>query len=150
MKYQYIKKTCISRQHWSKISAVLLGVLLIGSVVCAPISYYDATTYENLTELKPAVAFLYDTFTNDEVDKSYIQDIRLQFAQTYEYEKGKGKSNEPTSNQIKMIWGMFEDHVKDRLETGQWSDAHCKNQKDNIEEAFNRAIQTERLKNKNE
>jgi hypothetical protein len=151
MKYQSFQQKRISRQYWSKISAVLLIALLIVSVKCiAPISYYDATTYENLTELKPAVVFLYETFKNDNIDKAHIQEVRLRMAQVYEYEKGKGESNEPTRIQVKKIWDMFEGHVKDRVETGKWMEAHFENNKRNLEDAFDIAIQTERLKNKNE
>jgi len=45
---------------------------------------------------------------------------------------------------------MFERHVSDRLTTGRWTTTHLNNQKQNIAEAFDIAIKTERLKNKNE
>lgn len=114
------------------------------------ISYYDPTTYKNLTELKPEVAFLYETFTSDSIDMEKIDAIRLRLAQVYEYEKGKGPKNIETYEQIKIIQDMFERHVKERLEHGTWSNEHMENKKTIIQEAFDIAIQTERLKNKNE
>lgn len=114
------------------------------------VSYYDPTTYRNLTELKPAVAFLYETFISDSIDLAKIAEIRLRLAQAYEYEKGKGAKNQETYEQIEIIQTMFERHVKDRLEHGKWSTEHMENTKTNIQEAFDIAIQTERLKNKNE
>ncbi len=128
-----------------------LLVTLFLSVRCLSfVSYYDPTTYLSLTELKPEVAFLYGTFATDSVDLKEISEIRLRLAQVYEYEKGKGLRNKETYEQIEIIQNMFERHVKDRLEEGRWSEEHLMNTKINIQEAFDIAIQTERLKNKNE
>lgn len=107
-------------------------------------------TYKNLTELKPEVVFLYETFTTDSINLERIAYVRLRLAQVYEYEKGKGSKNKETYEQIEIIQNMFERHVKDRLEKGKWTKEHFENVKTNIEEAFDIAIQTERLKNKNE
>lgn len=113
-------------------------------------TYYDPTTYKNLTDLKPKVSALYDTFTRDSVEVSDISAIRLNLAQIYEYEKGKGIKNSETSKQISIIQNMYEEAVKDRLSKGKWSDEHLSNKKQNIMDAFDIAIQTENLKNKNE
>jgi len=152
MKYQIAQRIpSINRRNWPQTKFTLLMAVLCISVGCiTAISYYDATTYQNLTELKPEVVFLYETFKNDDVDETHIQEVRLHLAQVYEYEKGKGASNEDTRKQAKIIWDMFDDHVEDRVETGKWTDAHFENNKQNIEDAFDIAIQTERLKNKNE
>ncbi|OGW13986.1 MAG: hypothetical protein A3G93_07595 [Nitrospinae bacterium RIFCSPLOWO2_12_FULL_45_22] len=114
------------------------------------ITYYDPITYKSLTDLKPEVMALYGTFTTDSVDASQIAATRLKLAQIYEYEKGKGEKNRETYEQIKKIQAMFERHVSDRLTTGRWTTTHLNNQKQNIAEAFDIAIKTERLKNKNE
>lgn len=114
------------------------------------ISYYDPTTYKSLTDLKPEVMFLYDSFHEDSVDRDWIWSIRLRLAQIYEYERGKGQNNEPTWKQIGEIRQMFERHVIDRLDSGPWSPTHSENRIENIAEAFDIAIETERLKNKNE
>ena len=49
-----------------------------------------------------------------------------------------------------MIEEMFDRHVKDRITNGVWSETHLDNQKENIAEAFDIAIRTESLKNKND
>jgi hypothetical protein len=113
-------------------------------------SYYDATTYKNLTDLKPRVLLLYDTFTTDLPDTSEIREIRLKLDQMIEYEKGKGPPNKETTKQIELIKGMFEHHVEDRLNGDKWSKIHLENNKENIAEAFYIAISTENLKNKNQ
>jgi hypothetical protein len=79
-----------------------------------------------------------------------IMAIRLELAQVYEYEKGKGKKNRETTEQIEIIHKMFERHVEDRVKGDHWSETHLQNVKENIEDLFDIAIQTERLKNKNE
>ena len=114
------------------------------------ITYYDSTTYKNLTDLKPEVVMLYESFASENLDSLWIRSIRLRFAQMYEYEKGKGSTNEPTYRQIGETKTMFERQVKDRLDRGPWSGTHTKNTIENISEAFDIAIETERLKNKNE
>ena len=112
-------------------------------------TYYDPTTYKHLTDLKPEVLMLYDTFRGN-ADPTRIDAVRLKLAQAYEYEKGKGPRNSETTEQIKIIQEMFEDHVSDRMKDGQWSYAHLGNQKSLVDQAFDIAIKTERLKNKNE
>jgi len=116
--------------------------------VLGAITYFDPTTYKNLTDLKPEVTALYDTFTGDTVDNGQISAICLKLAQMYEYEKGKGEKNKETYTQIRIIQTMFEKHVSDRLRDGKWSMTHANNQKETIAEAFDIAIKTEALKNK--
>jgi len=113
-------------------------------------SYYDPTTYKNLTDLKPEVAMLYETFTSAQVDSQQVNKIRLKLAQIYEYEKGKGEDNQETTQQIKIIREMFVRHLEDRLQNGKWSSVHLENVLQNMDQAFDLTIQTERLKNKNE
>jgi hypothetical protein len=113
-------------------------------------AYFDPTTYKNLTDLKPEIMMLYDTFTKETPDEKKIEKIHLKLAQIYEYEKGKGDKNRETYTQIKMIAGMFENHIDDRIENGTWSKTHLENQKENIGEAFDIAIRTESQKNKND
>ena len=132
-----------------KQTAFLIFLLYLGCSASF-IHYYDPTTYKNLTDLKPEVAALYESFMEEEIDKKAIAAIRLELAQVFEYEKGKGESNHETARQIELIRKMFETHVQERLKNGQWSEANLQNRKENIEDAFDIAISTERLKNKNE
>lgn len=118
---------------------------------CAGLTYYDPTSYRSLTELKPVVANLYETFKNVTLDEKENTAIRLRLAQIYEYEKGKGKNNEESTGQIKEIQEMFEDHLKNRRENGSpWNQTQFNNALTNIMRAFDEAIETEALKNKNE
>jgi hypothetical protein len=114
------------------------------------ITYYDPTTYKNLTDTKSEVLALYGTFSRNSVNQDKIEAIRLKLSQIYEYEKGKGNKNKETYEQIKKIQDMLERHVQDRLSGEKWNETHTNNMKQNIGEAFDIAIQTERLKNKNE
>ena len=113
-------------------------------------TYYDQTTYKNLTDLKPEILFLYDTFATDSMDEAKIAAARLKLAQIYEYEKGKGEKNRETREQLELLQQMFERHIGDRVKGGKWTPAHVRNQKTNLAEAFDLAIATERVKNKNE
>lgn len=113
-------------------------------------SYYDPTTYKNLTDLKAETIFLYDTFATDSLDEAKVTAVRLKLAQAYEYEKGKGEKNKETREQLEIIQHMFGQHVSDRVKSGKWTPTHLGNQKTNLAEAFDIAIATERLKNKNE
>ena len=52
--------------RWVAIPAVGLSIWLYGcSLLQGTITYFDSTTYRNLTEVKPQVVFLYQTFTED-------------------------------------------------------------------------------------
>lgn len=114
------------------------------------ITYFDSTTYKNLTGVKPRIVFLYETFSDDSIAIDEVKAIRLQLAQMLEYEKGKGQKNSETAQQIKIIRDMFEDDIQHRMTNGKWSTAQRENQTENISDAFDLAISTERLKNKNE
>jgi hypothetical protein len=134
--------------------SLLLLCLALAHASCASLlgfpAYYDATTYKNLTDLKAESLLLYDTFVSDPLDEAKVASVRLKLAQAYEYEKGKGTNNTETRRQLEIIQQMFGRHVNDRLAGGKWTAAHLANQKTNLGEAFDIAIATERLKNKNE
>ncbi len=150
----YLIKDCRIRYHLiNKLAANLLFLLLYLSGCTSLLrfpAYYDPVTYKNLTDLKPEVITLYDTFVGDFINTDKIAISRLRLAQIYEYEVGKGEKNIETTRQIKIIQEMFERHINDRLENGKWNEIHLNNQKENIAKAFDIAIETERLKNKNE
>jgi len=112
--------------------------------------YYDPTTYKNLTDLKPKVALLYETFEDEKIDLQAIRQIRLEMGQAYEYEKGKGEKNRETAKQLGLILEMFSRHIEERKKNGPWLEAQIQNRWENMEDAFDIAIATERLKNKNE
>jgi hypothetical protein len=138
----------------SSLGISLLLCLALTQFSCASFlgfpSYFDATTYKSLTDLKAETLFLYDTFATDSLDEAEVTATRLKLAQVYEYEKGKGAQNKETREQVEIIQQMFGRHLGDRVKNGKWSTVHLANQKTNLAEAFDIAIATERLKNKNE
>jgi len=120
------------------------------SFLSSSITYYDPTTYKNLTDLKPHATMLYQSFAADTIDTQEIRYIRLTIAQMLEYEKGKGDKNSETAAQLKIIRTTFEEDVQHRMKNGKWGPAQTENQIENIADAFDIAITTERLKNKNQ
>jgi hypothetical protein len=129
---------------------LLVAAVVLNSCAALQLSYYDPNTFQNLTALKPKVSILYESFTQETIDNQKVDEIRLELAQVYEYERGKGDSNRETATQVRIIREMFIRHVEDREKRGRWSIAFMQNARDNIEDAFDIAIKTERLKNKNE
>ncbi len=139
---------------WQKYVVGLFFLLMVftGCSRLKGISYYDLTTYKNLTEIKPQVLALYQSFGEVEMDstelKAEIQATRLRLAQMYEYEKGKGDKNTPTADQIKIIQEAFEDHVKHRLKKDVWKPFDVEDFSENMADLFDIAIKTENSKNK--
>jgi len=128
---------------------VLIFFLLLQS--CAlfnGITYYDYTTYKNLTENKAEVLALYETFINEKVDSAAVREVRLKLSKMYEYEKGKGETNQETFKQIQILRDIFDRHVNARLQNGKWTTENMQNLSENIADAFDLAISTEALKNK--
>ncbi len=140
-------------------SSLLIRSLLLAAAVmvvlsgCASIlglvTYYDPTTYKNLTDLKPEVAALHDTLHQAPLDSANVASVRLKLAQMYEYEKGKGPRNTETARQLQFIRDMFEDHLSHGLLAGTASPTALKGYLGKMQKAFDKAIETERLKNKN-
>jgi len=134
-------------QRASAVASLAFLMLFCAGCPSILISHSDPTTYKNLTDLKPEVVALYQTFTGDDVDQDQIAAINLQFDRMYEYEKGKGQNNTETAKQVDIVRTMFRRHVQDRMETGKWSATDKDNKVANMGEAFDIAIATERLKN---
>src|SRR5579885_1367789 len=107
------------------------------------ITYYDPTTFKNLTDLKPDVVELYEGFGEKSLDSARIAAIRLKLSQIYEYEKGKGEKNAETYQQIDKIRDMYKRHVANRLRNGPWTPAFLGDKVEEISRAFDIAIQTE-------
>ncbi len=146
------RRTLDSRSSTHFHLLALLGTILVSSCsgLLSGISYYDLTTYKNLTDTKPEVLLLYESFTSNAIDSTELRAIRLKLAQIYEYEKGKGEKNQETIRQIQIIRDQFERNVAERLAGGSWSEAHMRNTAENMSDAFDIAIATEALKNKKE
>jgi hypothetical protein len=119
-------------QYWRRrlylFVACLFFILALQSCgIFDRITYYDTTTFKNLTELKPEVGMLYESFTQSSLDSLWLRSVRLKLRQMYEYEKGKGEKNTETIEQMKIITEMFERHVADRSGKGIWANAHMMN-----------------------
>jgi len=133
---------------------IVAAVFLLNLMACAgiPISYYDSTTYTQLTSLKAETTTLVESFDT----KSYtdnqkkIEETTLNIKKAYEYEKGKGEPNSDTTKQFKKIYDLFMDDVKEYKE-GQAEELGKKYFREAavaLGQAFDIAISTENLKNK--
>ena len=129
-------------------------VFLLSLVACAgvPISYYDATTYRNLTSLKAETTTLVESFDTVPYaeNQNKIEDTTLNFKKAYEYEKGKGEPNSDTATQFDKIYGLFVDDVNDYKENeqGELGKKYFQEAARVLGQAFDIAISTENLKNK--
>jgi len=138
------------------ISSFLIGtiLLLLTLLGCSgiPISYYDVTTYTQLTALKAETTLLVESFDTKSVNDNQgaIDKITLNLRKAYEYELGKGEPNSDTIKQLKKIQGLFEDDVKDYKENTPLvlGEKYFREASVVLGQAFDIAIATENLKNK--
>ncbi|PUA28439.1 MAG: hypothetical protein B0W54_18520 [Cellvibrio sp. 79] len=128
--------------------------ILLGLSACSgvPISYYDATTYTQLTGLKAETTILVESFDSKPYaqNEAKIESTLLNLQKAYEYEKGKGNPNSDTTTQFTKITGLFADDVKDYKEGGPGALGPKYFQQASVAlgQAFDIAIATENLKNK--
>lgn len=135
---------------------LLLGCLLILLALSAcsgiPISYYDSTTYTQLTALKAETTLLVESFDKKPVteNEDKIEKVTLNLRKAYEYEFGKGKPNSDTSRQFKKIIGLFDEDIRDYHENGPQSlgRKYFSEASVVLGQAFDIAIATENLKNR--
>ena len=117
-----------------------------------PISYYDATTYSQLTSLKAETTALVESFDTKKAadNESKIEETTLNLRKAYEYEKGKGSPNSDTTKQFEKITQLFGDDVKEYRENGSGSlgPKYFREAATVLGQAFDIAIATENLKNK--
>ncbi len=117
-----------------------------------PISYRDAITYKNLTDLKAEAMTLVETFDTRPVDQNEaaIESVTLEFRKALEYEKGKGKTNNDTVKQLEEIQKLLNEDIKDYRENGNATlgRKYFHDTAEVLGQAFDTAIATENLKNK--
>ena len=148
-------------QQYAQMRIFIAPGLLLGTVLllltlfgCSgvPISYYDATTYSQLTSLKAEATFLVESFDTKPVGQNLgaIDKVTLDFRKAYEYEYGKGNPNSDTAKQCKIIQGLFDSDVKDYKEDGPQvlGKNYFREASVVLGQAFDIAIATENLKNK--
>ena len=119
---------------------------------CALTSHYDATSYQNATNLK-AEALLLIEKAKDPPGKhtAAIEGLRLRLLQAYEYERGKARPNRPTVEQWRLlidpeaalIGGFLK---KWRVENVAQSDAFLKGIAKNVGDAFDEIIKLQNAK----
>ncbi|WP_455210145.1 hypothetical protein [Kaarinaea lacus] len=133
------------------LNAVLLLTVLTG---CSgiPISYYDATTYTQLTALKAETTLLVESFDTKPVadNEDNIANVTLSLRKAYEYELGKGEPNSDTAKQFKLITNLFNEDVENYRENGPGAlgKQFFREASMVLGQAFDIAIATENLKNK--
>ena len=132
---------------------VLIPSLLLSSIGCAvPISYYDVTTYTNLTELKVEMSMLIESFDSKPVteNETSINAVTLRFRKAYEYERGKGNLNSDTMQQFKGIERLFNDDITQYREKGPGGlgPKYFQEAARVLQQAFDIVIATENEKNK--
>ena len=119
---------------------------------CAiPITYHDAATYKNLTDLKAEAVMLVETFDTKPfaANEAAIADLTLKFRKAHEYEKGKGKPNSDTMRQFDEVWKLLNEDLKDYRENGNATlgPKYFQEAARVLGQAFDIAIATENLKN---
>jgi len=129
---------------------LLTGAWLTGCAI--PITYHDAATYKNLTDLKAETVMLVETFDTKPfaANEAAIADITLKFRKAYEYEKGKGKPNSDTMRQFDELWKLLNADITDYRENGNSTlgPKYFREAAVVFGQAFDIAIATENLKNR--
>lgn len=143
----------LSKQLFQVRSAFyFLFLFIVGCSI--PISYYDGTTYKQLTSLKVETVLLFESFDLKQVkdNNDNINKVTLDLLKAYEYERGKGDDNGGTAKQLKLIVDSFKDTVKVYRQYGPNSkklgEKNFVAESITIGQAFDIAIETENLKNK--
>ncbi len=136
----------------SVLLSIVLLLLSLSGCAGVPISYYDATTYTHLTELKVETTFLVKSFDTKPVDKNEqkIEEVTLSLRKAYEYENGKGEPNSDTIKQFTKIIKLFNDDVKEYRENepNSLGSKYFREAAVLLGQAFDIAIATENEKNK--
>jgi len=130
--------------------APLALALVLGA--CALTSHYDATSYQNATNLKAEALLLIEKAKDPPGKHAHaIEGVRLRLLQAYEYERGKGRPNRPTVEQWRLLidpdaalLGGFLKKWKAE-NTGQ-SDAFLKGIAKNVGDAFDEIIKLQSAK----
>jgi len=143
----------INRWRYVLILVACMSVTTTWLTSCAiPITYHDAATYKNLTDLKAEAVMLVETFDTKPFagNEAAIADITLKFRKAYEYEKGKGKSNSDTMKQFDEVWKLLNGDITDYRENGNTTlgPKYFREAAVVLGQAFDIAIATENLKNK--
>ncbi len=134
-------------------AVVALLLLVISGCISVPLSYYDGTTYANLTNLKAETMTLVERFdtTPPADNQAAIDQARLSLRKALEYEKGKGTSNSDTADQLALIMTLFDEDVAayQQSAAGELGPRYFNQAAAVLGQAFDQAIATENQKNQN-
>lgn len=156
------------RHKFRAIHVVLFLSIFFATSGCVHlVSYYDAISYKNLTDLKGEMKVFFDRAAKDgahgESDLNILKDFKIKISKAYEYEKGK-KLNDDTVAQFKELdkfldetlanyptrtWNSenkCESPAAESPEKGCLTSTYCDLKWKVLETAFDIAITTERLK----
>ena len=140
-----------TRRRVSHVFALLALALTPISCSGIPISYYDSTTYAELTSLKAETTLLVESFDTRPVadNETRIEATTLHLRQAYEYEKGKGAPNSDTAQQFALIEQLFTGDVREYRDAGPGAlgPKFFREAATVLGHAFDVAIATENLKN---
>lgn len=136
----------------SRLRALHIAAASVVALACAiPISYYDATTYRALTDLKVDVTQLVASFDSLAVAENAgeIAATRTRLLKAHEYEKGKGAHNRDTATQLELLIQLY-DRVVARYQASGPDPALRDFQQlsEQLSQAFDTAIATESAKNR--
>jgi hypothetical protein len=141
-----------ARRPTRRFLAPLLALLALVAGCAVPISYYDGTTYANLTSLKAETGALIETFDARPVsaNEAKIEATTLNVRKAHEYEKGKGAPNSDTARQLEKIAGLYAATIAEYRKHGPGTlgPKYFQEAARVLGQAFDIAIATENLKNK--
>lgn len=129
-----------------------LSIALTVAACAVPLTYYDATTYKTLTDLKVDATELVGSFDSVAVRESgpAINGTRIRMLKALEYEKGKGSDNQDTADQITLLLQLYDEAVKDYRASGPNPRLNdYRERARQLAQAFDTAISTEAAKNRN-
>jgi hypothetical protein len=134
------------------VAAYTLSLLSLLACTGIPITYYDATTYTQLTSLKAETTTLVESFDLKPYaeNEAKIDATTLNLKKAYEYEKGKGAPNSDTALQFEKIFGLYMEDVEDYKNEGPGTlgPKYFREAAIVLGQAFDIAIATENSKNK--
>jgi hypothetical protein len=132
-------------------AACFLAILLAGCP-SIPISYYDATTYTQLTSLKAETTALIETFDSKPfaANEGKIDTTSLSLRKAHEYERGKGAPNSDTTKQFDEIAKLYAKTIAEYKDNGpgKLGPKFFQEAARVLGQAFDIAIATENVKNK--
>ncbi len=142
-----------SGYYFSSTITVLAFLFLLSLNACTvPLSYFDNTTYRNLTSLKVDTTMLVHSFDEISVkdNKEKINLVMIEFLKAYEYEKGKGKKNNETIVQMDKLIRLLKDDIANYREAGPGTlgKKYFQEAATILSQGFDIAIATENAKNR--